>query len=91
MLFYHFCPGETPGTAAVPGLFPVPLVKAPMTGKQSTYTAFIQKSYKIGGDRPDMTIAVEWDVMQHQNKTITKTCPCNMQQFLKVEKMIIFR
>ena len=23
--------------------------------------------------------------------SIMKTCPCNMQQFLKVEKMIIFR
>ena len=22
---------------------------------------------------------------------ITKTCPCNMQQFLKVKKMMIFR
>ena len=28
---------------------------------------------------------------QMMYRHITKTCPCNMQQFLKVEKMIIFR
>ena len=36
-------------------------------------------------------LVIPQDFGQSLAKGITKTCPCNMQQFLKVEKMIFFR
>ena len=53
----------------------------------------LYSNYEIDADRVFTILSLsvyELDCQKPDN-VITKTCPCNMQQFLKVEKMIIFR
>ena len=49
-----------------------------IAGLGMSFISMSGKNYKIGGDRPDMTIAVYWGIKQHQNKRKLKKqllCP----------------